>query len=80
MLVLGAILGLGVAAWAGHPALGAQNLVPMFVARANDQPSDITASGMGYASVLKPALSAVVNIASSKIVKTLGGGVPFGRF
>ena len=80
VLVLGAIVGLGVAAWAGHPVLGAQNIVPMFVARANGQPSDITASGMGYASVLKPALSAVVNIASSKIVKTPGGGAPFGPF
>ncbi|MGA7929268.1 MAG: Do family serine endopeptidase, partial [Candidatus Sulfotelmatobacter sp.] len=44
----------------------------------NAQPADVTTSGMGYASILKPVLSAVVNISSSKIVKTPGGSAPFG--
>jgi serine protease Do len=38
-----------------------------------------TTVGMGYAAILKPALSAVVNISSSKVVKT-PQGVPFEFF
>ena len=78
LLIVGVVVGLGVTAWAGHPVFGAQKNVPLLVSPANGQVADVTTSGMGYASILKPALSAVVNISSSKIVKTPGGGAPFG--
>jgi len=81
VLVIGIVVGLGAAAaWAGHPVFGAQKAVPMFVARSNGRPADVSANGMGYASILKPALAAVVNISSSKIVKTPGNGQQFAPF
>lgn len=81
VLAVGVVFGVGVTAWAGHPAFGAQKTAPIFGTVANGQPAaEVSASGMGYASILKPALSAVVNISSSRIVKTPGGGAPFGPF
>ncbi len=81
VLAVGVVFGIGVTELAGHPAFGAQKTIPIFGAVANGQPAgEVPASGIGYASILKPALSAVVNISSSRIVKTPGGGEPFGPF
>lgn len=77
LLVVGIVVGMGVTAWAGHPVFGAPKAAPMLVSGGDGQPVEASNSAMGYASILKPALSAVVNISSSKIVKT-PGGTPFG--
>ena len=64
----------------GHPALGAQKTAPVFLWRVNGQAVDASTSGLGYSAALKPALAAVVNISSSKIVKTPSDGSPFAPF
>jgi serine protease Do len=76
VLVVGAILGLSLATWAGTGALAAHNSTANG-ADARSLPAN--PSPTGYAAILKPALSAVVNISSSKIVKT-PGMAPFGFF
>lgn len=72
VLAVGMVFGVGVTAWAGHPAFGAQKIGPAIVSGVNGQPAENASSGMGYASILKPALSAVVNISSSRIEKNAG--------
>jgi len=70
IFVLGGLLGLFVPAWAGYSLAGSPNLVPMFVARGDARGGDGGASAMGFAAVVKPVLPAVVNISSSKVVRT----------
>jgi len=53
---------------AGHPLLGGSKIVPVYVAHAQTKGLDPSA-GNGFASVFKPALPAVVSIASSRMVK-----------
>ncbi|HKV78705.1 MAG TPA: DegQ family serine endoprotease [Candidatus Sulfotelmatobacter sp.] len=53
---------------AGHPLLDSSKIVPVFVAHAQTKGVDPSAES-GFASVFKPALPAVVSIASSRIVK-----------
>jgi len=77
VLVVGAILGLSLATWAGTGATGARKPAPANAADTRPLPANLSA--MSYAAILKPALSAVVNISSSKIVKT-PGMAPFGFF
>jgi serine protease Do len=55
--------------WAGHPVFGHEKIVPVFVGRAEAAAEAPDGSSMGFASVLKPVLPAVVSIASSRIVK-----------
>jgi len=66
VLIVGIVAGLEWTAWAGHPVFGAQKTTPMLVSGANP-PAEAPIGGMGYASILKPALLAVVTISSSKI-------------
>jgi serine protease Do len=80
VLVVGILAGLGVAAWAGHPVFGAQKTVPVFMSGPSLPAVAAPAGSMGYASILKPALSAVVNISTSKVVKTPQNAQPFGPF
>lgn len=60
---------LGLIAWRGHPLFGHEKLVPVFVGRAEAAAEVPDGNSMGFASVLKPVLPAVVSIASSRIVK-----------
>ncbi len=53
---------------AGHPLLDGSKIVPVYVAHAQTRAIDPSAES-GFASVFKPALPAVVSIASSRIVK-----------
>jgi serine protease Do len=69
-LAAGGVLALGLRNWTGHPVLGAGN-IPLTVAR-DATPVLLGSFANGFASVLKPALPAVVNIHSSKVVKPSG--------
>jgi serine protease Do len=53
---------------AGHPLLDGSKIVPVYVAHAQTKGVDPSAE-YGFAAVFKPALPAVVSIASSRIVK-----------
>jgi serine protease Do len=64
------VLALGLRNWTGHPVFGAGN-IPVTVAR-DATPVLLGGFANGFASVLKPALPAVVNIHSSKVVKPSG--------
>ena len=67
VFLAGGLLGMFLPAWAGGPLFDHAQLVPMFVARASGNAAD--RSGMGFAPIFRPALPAVVSIASSRIVK-----------
>lgn len=73
-LVGGGILAIGLRSWSGVSVLGAGNL-PVTVDR-NASPVPLGNFANGFATVLKPALPAVVNIHSSKVVKQRQG-MPF---
>jgi serine protease Do len=70
VFILGGVLGLFIPAWAGYSISGAPKLVPMLVARGESRAGDGGATAEGFAAVVKPVLPAVVNISSSKIVRT----------
>jgi serine protease Do len=71
ILVAGTALGLAVTVLAGHPLAGSSHMVPIYVSQAKGAGSNANALGnsMGFAPLFKPALPAVVAIASSRIVK-----------
>ena len=71
----GGVLALGLKDWSGHEVFGAQNL-DLRLAR-GVEPISLGTFSNGFASVLKPALPAVVNIHTSKIVKSRGQMMPF---
>jgi serine protease Do len=73
-LIGGAVLATGLRNWSGISVMGASN-VPVTVDR-NTSPVPLGNFANGFASVLKPALPAVVNIHSSKVVKQRQG-MPF---
>ena len=74
MLAVGGVLGFALTSWGGQSVFGALHEVPMFVARPGGVAGDgISAGTTSFAPVLKPVLQAVVNISSSKVVKTQGG-------
>jgi serine protease Do len=78
VLATGGILGMAATSWAGHSPLGSLNGVPMYIARPSGVSGEALPSGTtSFAPVLKPVLSAVVNISSSKVVKTPQGQNPF---
>jgi len=68
ILIAGAVTGLGVSVWAGYPALGAPHEIPIYVAQNVPAGKDVPGNQMGFASILKPALPAVVRITSSRVV------------
>jgi len=75
-LVGGGVLALGLRNWSGGTVMGAGNL-PVTMAR-ETSPVTLGNFANGFSSVLKPALPAVVNIHSSKVVKQKGSGMgPF---
>ncbi len=74
-LIGGGILALGLKDWSGHEVFGAPNL-ELRMAR-SAEPISLGNFSNGFATVLKPALPAVVNIHTSKIVKSRGQQMPF---
>ncbi len=76
-LVGGGLLASSVKNWTGHAVVGA---APVTVPMAKDAlPISLGAFTNGFSSVLKPALPAVVNIHTSKVVKQKQGMNPFGN-
>jgi serine protease Do len=67
-LIGGGVLALGFRNWSGHEVFGAPNLA-LTMARSS-APVPLGSFDNGFASVLKPALPAVVNIHTSKVVKS----------
>ncbi len=67
-LIGGGILAIGFRNWSGHEVFGAPNLA-LTMARSSS-PVPLGSFNNGFSSVLKPALPAVVNIHSSKVVKS----------
>jgi serine protease Do len=75
-LIGGGVLALGLRNWSGGTVMGAGNL-PVTMGR-DASPVPLGNFANGFSSVLKPALPAVVNIHSSKVVKQRGNGMgPF---
>jgi serine protease Do len=74
-LVGGGVFALGMRSWSGHEVFGASNL-ELTMARST-APVSLGNFNNGFASVLKPALPAVVNIHTSKVVKTKSQMMPF---
>ena len=68
LLVAGAALGAGFASWSGHP-VGASHEVSVPITQGGTAESAASANPMGFSSILKPALPAVVSITSSRMVK-----------
>ena len=70
VLITGGLLGLALSSWAGHPILRSDSRnVPIFVARPIAKENESSNIPKGFAPVLKPALPAVVNISSTRVVK-----------
>jgi serine protease Do len=76
-LAAGGILSQELKNWTGHSVLGAAKTAPTIAA--DGAPVNLGNFANGFSSVLKPALPAVVNIRSSKVVKAQGrnGASPF---
>ena len=71
----GAVLAIGFRNWSGQPVFGAASM-PAPVVR-DKAPIPLGSLENGFASILKPALPAVVNISSSKVVKPKSESGPF---
>lgn len=74
-LVGGGILAIGFKDWSGQKVFGASTL-DLRLAR-NAEPVPLGNFTNGFASVLKPALPAIVNIHTSKVVKHKQSQIPF---
>ena len=74
-LVGGGVLAVGLRDWSGHEVFGASNL--QLTLAKSVEPVSLGNFANGFASVLKPALPAVVNIHTSKVVKTNRSQMPF---
>ncbi len=74
-LIGGGVLAIGLRNWSGHEVFGASNL-ELTMAR-NIEPVSLGGFSNGFSSVLKPALPAIVNIHTSKVVKSRGSQMPF---
>ncbi len=67
-VIAGMILALGISSWTGHTVLGS-SAIPVSIGQTTGVPEAAAPNGMGFASILQPALPAVVSITSSRIVK-----------
>jgi serine protease Do len=76
VLIAGGVSGAALSLWAKHSAFFSQS--PAVVIAAGKTVEAAPANTLGFAPVLKPALAAVVNISSSRIVKT--PSAPYGPF
>ncbi len=68
VLIVGGVTGAALSLWAKHGS--GISTPPAVVVAAGRSPDPGAPTAMGFAPVLKPALAAVVNISSSRIVKT----------
>ena len=71
VLIFGGVSGAGLSLWAKHGSSLSQ--LPAVVVAAGSNVEAAPPNELGFAPVLKPALAAVVNISSSRIVKTPSG-------
>ncbi len=69
ILVVGGVLGVAASSWSGHTVLGSSHEIPVYVSQTARGGNNAAPGTMGFAAVLKPALTAVVSITSSRIVK-----------
>ena len=74
-LIGGGALALGLRDWSGHEVFGASNL--QLTLAKSVEPVSLGNFTNGFAAVLKPALPAIVNIHTSKVVKTGRTQMPF---
>jgi serine protease Do len=74
-IVGGVVLDVALRHWGGHTVFGAPSLAVTVSHDAN--PVLLGSLPNGFASILKPALPAVVNISTSKVVKNRGEDSPF---
>ncbi len=68
VLIVGGVSGAALSLWAKHGSSSSQS--PAVVVAAGKNIDSAPPNALGFAPVLKPALAAVVNISSSRIVKT----------
>jgi serine protease Do len=75
VIIVGALLALTIGAIAGLvvSASSSEQSTPLFVVGGNERLLDQVSFATGFASVVKAALPAVVNISSSKVVRLEGG-------
>lgn len=73
-LAAGGILSQGMKDWTGHSVFSAGKAIPTIAS--DGAPVNLGNFANGFSSVLKPALPAVVNIRSSKMVKSQGRNSP----
>ena len=69
VLIVGGLLGLALSSWANRPVFGDPHNIPVYISRNPEGTGSLSNIPLGFAPVLKPALPAVVNIASSRVVK-----------
>jgi serine protease Do len=69
ILCLVIAVGLAATAWAGNSGLVLSRTIPVYRNQSARAANDAAANGMGFSSILKPALPAVVSITSSRVVK-----------
>jgi len=74
-LIGGGVLAIGLRNWSGHEVYGATS--PDVTLARSAAPVSLANFSNGFAAVLKPALPAVVNIHTSKIVKEGQNAMPF---
>jgi serine protease Do len=76
VLIVGGVTGAALSSWAKHGS--SSSALPAVVVAAGKSIEAAPPNALGFAPVLKPALAAVVNISSSRIVKS--PRTPFGPF
>ena len=76
LLIVGGVSGAALSSWAKHGPASSE--LPAVVVAAGKNVESAPPNTLGFAPVLKPALAAVVNISSSRTVKT--PRTPFGPF
>ncbi|HUA15151.1 MAG TPA: DegQ family serine endoprotease [Verrucomicrobiae bacterium] len=69
VFVVGGVLGVFASGWTGHSVLGSSSATPVYINQAGGDEKTAPTNGMGFAPLFKPALPAVVSIASSRLVK-----------
>ncbi len=72
----GVLLAIGIRNWSSGAVYGAPELAGVKIVR-DSAPIPLGSFANGFASVLKPALPAVVNVGSSKVVKQRASQMPF---
>ena len=69
ILMMGAAIGVGLTSWSGHAVFGSSRPIPVYVGTKGAATATDGGNSRGFASVIDPALPAVVSITSSRVVK-----------